>query len=141
MLKCEAHAPLGAVRGNEVNDDNPEVGLPPPVIVLTGLAIGLALDGRLTDPHWNEMPLIAAGIACASAGLWLGISALGLFRRFATKPEPWKPSSALVTTGAYRFTRNPMNVGMLLLFMGIALIAGSFWTAIALVPVFLATPT
>lgn len=109
-----------------MNDDNPGVRLPPPVIVLAGLAIGLALDGRLADPRWNDMSLIAAGIACAGAGLWFGISALGLFRRYATKPEPWKPSSALVTTGAYRFTRNPMYVGMLLLFIGIALIAAAF---------------
>lgn len=120
-----------------VNEDNPGVRLPPPLIVLAGLAIGLALDGRLADPHWNRTPLIAAGIACAVAGLWFGISALGLFRRHSTKPEPWKPSSALVTTGAYRLTRNPMYVGMLLLSVGIALIAGGFWTGVAIVPVFL----
>lgn len=125
------------MRGNAVNDDNPGVRLPPPVIVLAGLAIGLALDGRLADPRWNGRPLIAAGIACAGAGVWFGISALGLFRRHSTKPEPWKPSSALVTTGAYRFTRNPMYVGMLLLSIGISLIAGGFWTVVALLPVFL----
>lgn len=119
-----------------MSDDNPGVRLPPPVIVLAGLAVGLALDGRLADPRSNGA-LVALGIACAGAGLWFGISALGLFHRHSTKAEPWKPSSALVTSGAYRFTRNPMYVGMLLLYVGLALIAGGFWTGVAIVPVFL----
>jgi protein-S-isoprenylcysteine O-methyltransferase Ste14 len=65
------------------------------------------------------------------------ISLLGLFHHKGTKPEPWKPSSALVSDGVYRFTRNPMYLGMVLLYAGIALIAGGPLTAAALVPVFL----
>lgn len=120
-----------------MNDDNPGVWLPPPLIALAGLGVGLAVDGRLTDPDLNALPLIMAGLATAAAGLLLGISALGLFHRKGTKPEPWKPSSALVSDGVYRFTRNPMYLGMMLIYAGIALIAGGPWTAAALAPVFL----
>jgi len=120
-----------------VNDDNPGVWLPPPLIVLAGLGVGLAVDGRLIDPELNAVPLIVAGLATAAAGLMLGISALGLFHHKGTKPEPWKPSSALVSDGVYRFTRNPMYLGMMLLYAGIALIAGGPLTAAALAPVFL----
>lgn len=120
-----------------MNDDNPGVWLPPPLMILAGLGVGLAVDGRLTPPDLNAVPLIVAGLAAAVAGLMLGISALGLFHHKGTKPEPWKPSSALVADGVYRFTRNPMYLGMMLIYAGIALIVGGPWTAAALVPVFL----
>lgn len=120
-----------------MNEDNPRVRLPPPVIVLAGLAVGLALDGRLIDPHWNSASQVLFGIVGASVGLLLGIAALGLFRRKGTKPEPWKPSSALVTTGVYRFTRNPMYLGMLFLYAGVALMAGGPLTIGPLALVFL----
>lgn len=97
----------------------------------------MALDGRLTNPELNSIPLLIAGLVCAAAGLLLGISALGRFHRSGTNPEPWKPSSALVTVGVYRFTRNPMYLGMLLLHFGIALAAGGPFTAFAVVPAFL----
>lgn len=90
-----------------MNEDNAGVRIPPPLIVVAGLAAGLALDGRLVDPQLNSTPLVVLGLACAAIGLLLGIAALGLFRRKETNPEPWKSSSALVTSGVYRFTRNP----------------------------------
>lgn len=116
--------------------DNPKVRFPPPIIVLAGLAIGLALDGRLAKPEMNHLLLVLAGANLAVTGLLSGIAALGLFRRVGTNPEPWKPSSALVTDGIYRFTRNPMYLGMLLLYAGIALAAGGALTAAAWVAVF-----
>lgn len=118
-------------------EDNPRVRLPPPVIVLAGLAVGLALDGRLIDPRANAAPLVLVGITCALTGIILGVAALGLFRREGTKPEPWKPSSALVTGGVFRFTRNPMYLGMLLLYAGGALMAGGPLTFGPLIMVFL----
>jgi protein-S-isoprenylcysteine O-methyltransferase Ste14 len=96
---------------------------------LAGLAAGLALDGRLTELRFNSMPFVALGMTCAAVGLLLVLSALGLFHRKGTKPEPWKPSSSLVTSGVYRFTRNPMYLGMLLLYAGIALIWAGPWSA------------
>lgn len=105
-------------------EDNPRVRLPPPVIVLAGLAVGLALDGRSIDPRADAAPLVLVGITCALAGIMLGVAARGLFRRDGTKPEPWKPSSALVTGGVFRFTRNPMYLGMPLPYTGGALMAG-----------------
>lgn len=120
-----------------MNEDHPGVRLPPPLIILAGLAAGLALDGRLTELRFNSMPLVALGITCAAVGLLLGIAALGLFHRKGTKPEPWKPSSALVTSGVYRFTRNPMYLGMLLLYAGIALIGAGPWSVGSFALVFL----
>jgi protein-S-isoprenylcysteine O-methyltransferase Ste14 len=43
------------------------------------------------------------------------------FRAARTNPEPWKPSTAVVASGVYRHTRNPMYVGMTLVYLALAL--------------------
>lgn len=98
-------------------DDNPRVFLPPPVIFGGLLAFGLLIDG---EPFRLELvPII--GSAMAAGGALLIVIALGLFRSGKTRPEPWQPASSLVSHGIYRFTRNPMYLGMALLSLGIAM--------------------
>jgi protein-S-isoprenylcysteine O-methyltransferase Ste14 len=65
------------------------------------------------------------------AGLALLASFNTAFGRKGTAVEPWKPTTAIVTTGPYRLTRNPAYLGMALTYVGIALLAGALW---ALVP-------
>ncbi len=108
--------------------DHANVRLPPPLIVLGLLAAGLALDGRLFDPRWNAQWAAISGALFVAAGLTIGLSSVARFRRAGTNPEPWKPSAVLVLNGAYRFTRNPMYLGMLLIATGLALAAGGPWT-------------
>ncbi len=59
-------------------------------------------------------------ISIGVIGALLIAAALGLFRQMGTRPEPWQPSTALVTGGIYRFTRNPMYLGMALIYTGLA---------------------
>lgn len=100
--------------------DNPRVFVPPPLIFAGLLAVGLWLDRG----EQLSLPARMAGGAVALAGIALLGTALGLFRTSKTRPEPWQPSSALVVTGIYRFTRNPMYLGMGLLSAGIGLLFG-----------------
>lgn len=100
----------------ETKSDSPRVFVPPPLVFAALLALGLALD---SDPLRLNAAAIA-GILVAAAGLALIGSALGLFRRSGTRPEPWQPASNLVAGGIYRFTRNPMYLGMAMLSLGIA---------------------
>ena len=99
------------------SDDNPRVFLPPPVIFAGLLGAGLMLD---SDPL-RVAPVSVIGVAIAAGGLALIAVALGLFRSGRTRPEPWQPASSLVVSGLYRFTRNPMYLGMALLSLGVAL--------------------
>lgn len=97
-------------------DDNPRVFVPPPLIFASLLALGLVMD---RDPIEFGARLII-GMVVGLAGLGLIAAALGLFRTSKTRPEPWQPASTLVSGGVYRFTRNPMYLGMTLLCLGIA---------------------
>ena len=58
------------------------------------------------------------GGALLVAGLALLASFNTAFQRKGTAVEPWKPTTAIVTTGPYRLTRNPAYVGMALVYVG-----------------------
>ncbi|MFP5353383.1 MAG: methyltransferase family protein, partial [Actinomycetota bacterium] len=63
--------------------------------------------------------------------------AAATFIRKKTGVAPWTPATTLVTEGVYRVTRNPMYLGMTLLYLGLALGLGLMW-ALALLPVVVA---
>ena len=62
---------------------------------------------------------------------------LAAFRRFkavGTNIPTWQPTTALATDGIYRLSRNPIYLGLTLIYAGIAIAAGSFWPLLLLVP-------
>ncbi len=111
--------------------DNAGVIAPPPLLALAAILIGFGLD-RLMPAYvlrvlltWPERMVIAAilFIACAA----LGLPALLAFRTAGTHVEPWKPASALVTGGIFRWLRNPMYVGLMLFLAGLAIAVAGDW--------------
>lgn len=99
-----------------------ELKIPPvAVTVLTGIGMWAtaeafpALDIPL-PPLWRA----GLGVMLAAAGVFLALAGVGEFRRAATTVNPLSPeaSSRLVTGGVYRYTRNPMYLGMLLVLAG-----------------------
>jgi len=109
--------------------DNPRVFMPPPLIFSGLLTLGILMDRRPVTLGVVQM----FGGALALAAFGLIATALGMFRRKSTRPEPWQPASALVDEGIYRLTRNPMYLGMALLSLGIALVFASLGGVLATV--------
>ena len=62
----------------------------------------------------------------------LAIAALGIFRGSHTTTIPFHLPSTLVTTGPYRFTRNPMYLGLTLVYRGVAGTRADIWPVIVL---------
>ncbi len=116
--------------------DSPRVLVPPPLLIGGALLGGLLNDGRLQSTPPFEPILLTCGVSLFVAGLSLVAISLGLFRVARTRPEPWQPASTLISTGLYRFTRNPMYLGMLLTYAGTAIALRSPTAGILLVPVF-----
>ncbi|MEX0851683.1 MAG: isoprenylcysteine carboxylmethyltransferase family protein [Bauldia sp.] len=125
-----------------MSDDSPTdhagVRIFPPAIFIGGLVIGYALEWPwpfpIVPPSWS-LVIRLAGVALLGLGLWVMLSALFLFRRRGTPPEPWEPTTTLVLDGPYRFTRNPMYLGMALVLGGFALVGNALWPLLAIVPV------
>lgn len=111
------------------------VRFPPPAVYLAFILLGWSLSYAAALPVPGPQPVtryvsLAAGLAIFLAGLWLIVDASKLFRRTGQHPAPWKPSPELVLSGAYRFTRNPMYVGMTCIQAGLGLAVNNLWIAL-----------
>ena len=65
--------------------------------------------------------MIATGAPLFIAGTTMMLAATGLFRRLGTNVRPSQPATKIATTGPYRWTRNPMYLGMALIYAGLAI--------------------
>lgn len=112
----------------DTKSDIPGVIAPPPLIFLGFLLAGLALEFLVVRSQGLDMPgslrwtvvtlFLLAGIASIAA-------ALVRFRAAGTPAPPWQPVTAFVAQGIYRFTRNPMYLGMTLIYLGLAVAANA----------------
>ena len=127
----------------EQQSANPEIAgviARPPLLFLAALVLVFGMDHLLRLPfpvprfgwvHWisavNAACLIVAGIAVFAAGI-------RNFWHAATPVPGTKPTRALVTTGIHRWSRNPIYVGMFLIYAGIGLVVRSPWILTLAVP-------
>ena len=107
--------------------DTAGVVAPPPLVYLAGLAIGFGIEALLPGASLPGALRWIGGGLLVVAGAALLASFNTAFTRKGTAVEPWKPTTAIVTTGPYRVTRNPAYLGMALVYIGIALLANAVW--------------
>lgn len=114
--------------------DHPRVVALPPLIYLGFLLAGVALDFLWpTDLGVLSVRLLIGGILIAVGVALLG-AAVRRFFRAGTPLEVYRPAAALVTEGPYRFSRNPIYLGMALGYAGVAIAANSLWALLLLIP-------
>jgi protein-S-isoprenylcysteine O-methyltransferase Ste14 len=109
------------------------VKIPPPLIYVGIFVVGWLLQQLFPIPALPEVLSRAGGALFVGAGVGLCIWSIALFRQAQTSLVPIKSSTALVITGPYRLTRNPMYLGLLLVYMGVALWSQVLW-ALLLAP-------
>ena len=109
---------------------------PPPLWYVIGIAIGWLISAKFGVPYVPEIVRWPLGVACLLAGFALATPAVASFARAKTSVLPILPTTALVESGPYRFTRNPMYVGLAFAVVGISLVANWLW-AIAVLPLVL----
>jgi protein-S-isoprenylcysteine O-methyltransferase Ste14 len=114
---------------------NPVMRIPPPwafiLVYLAGVAVQRVrpIAMRSSESAWI---IRVAGFVFIGAGIAVAFSALGLFKKKNTTTVPFETPSTLVTSGPYRFTRNPMYVGLTLVYLGVAGARLEIWPAIVL---------
>ncbi|HEX2634730.1 MAG TPA: isoprenylcysteine carboxylmethyltransferase family protein [Bradyrhizobium sp.] len=120
-----------------VKSDAPDVIIFPPVIIVSTILISFVLQRLFpieTLSHIDWPLRWIAGFAIAIIGLFVGATAIYAMARLGTNVSPSSPTTALVTGGVFRFTRNPIYVGGSLLMIGLALISANGWLLILFVP-------
>lgn len=117
----------------DLDADNPQLPVPPPVLTLGALAAAILLDWL--PLHFLAPPLgfnlqVIVGVLLTILALWLVATAMRSFKREGTNVIPTQPALRIVTSGPYRFTRNPMYLGMVLVLLGLSLIFSLEWGVI-----------
>lgn len=118
-------------------EDTAGVWVPPPLLYIVGLAIGIGLDALLPSVSLSRALAWSVGGLLLVAGLCLAASFFGAFWRARTPVDLRKPTSALVTSGPYRLSRNPGYISLALIYAGVAILASTLWAFVSLVPTLL----
>lgn len=108
------------------------VRFPPPFVYLGGLMLGAVAELFWGTPNLPLPLAIAAGLAGAAAFVLLSHNSIKNFDKHGTPAPPWEPTTALVTDGLYRFTRNPIYLGFTGFYIGLALAFGILWSLVLL---------
>jgi protein-S-isoprenylcysteine O-methyltransferase Ste14 len=114
--------------------------LPPLLLVLILAITMLVLDRALPLFRLLHTPIAYLGAAPVALGVLIVLISAGLFRFRKTTINPFGEPAVMVQDGFYRFSRNPMYLGMLLVLIGVGLWLGNI-LALLLAPAFVAIMT
>src|SRR5262245_46845811 len=120
-------------QSNGAAKDVPNLGfVRPPLVYSSAIIVGVILHlvaPKSFFPRTLAMPVGIALILMAAALLFLSVSR---FRAAGTPVPAYKPTTAIVRKGPYRFTRNPIYLGFSLFQLGVAVLVNSVWLLVTL---------
>lgn len=118
--------------------DCADVVIKPPLLFLAALGLGYLLSRYVPIGPGLAKPNalgLTVGLIFIALGFALAIRSVQMFRRAGTHVVPGEPATALVMTGPYRFTRNPIYIGFVLVYFGLSIVLTSVWILLLLLPV------
>ena len=116
--------------------DTPQVLVLPPVLVGGALLLGIVIDWIHPIPVLPLVPARVIGVIMFVLSGVLAHFAQNAMHRAGTNIRPDRPALALVTDGPFRFTRNPLYVAALGVYLGIALFVNGLIPILLVIPVF-----
>jgi protein-S-isoprenylcysteine O-methyltransferase Ste14 len=116
--------------------DRPDVIAPPPLIYLAFLGVGLGLDYLWPAAFISGSGQYVFGGALAAVGIAILATGIRQFGRAGTNVPTYLPTTALVTEGLYRWSRNPLYIGLSLTYAGLGVLIDSLWVLALLLPIF-----
>lgn len=114
---------------------NPGV-IRPPRIFLVAIVLGIVWHFFWPVALLSPVIGIPAGALLVGAAVWLFVGATRAFRAAGTPVPGNQPTTAIVTTGPYRFSRNPIYLAFVVFQLGLALLVNSLSLVITLLPAF-----
>jgi protein-S-isoprenylcysteine O-methyltransferase Ste14 len=134
-MRAMAGGEAAAAGGSGAPDVAGVIALPP-LIFLGFLAAAAVLEAVVPFPFLaaHAFPRYLAGAALAVAGFVMIVMGTRRFQAAGTNIPPNLPTTALVVDGIYRRTRNPLYLGLILIYLGLGVAAGSFWAVGLIVP-------
>ena len=115
-------------------EDRPGVSIAPPLLFVLPILALLALEWFVPTSFVHGVVRWTLGALILLAGIALNVGGFITQKRAGTDPIPFNPSTRIVAHGLYRFSRNPMYIGLALCTLGVAILVNSAWILLA-VPV------
>jgi protein-S-isoprenylcysteine O-methyltransferase Ste14 len=112
----------------------PGLKFPPPLLPLSLIGIGHLSDTWLPLPVSESVVMRGVGIALIAVALLLALVALFHFLRAKTHVEPWQPTTTIIQSGVFRYSRNPIYLAFCIATLGCGLLLNSWWVLMATVP-------
>jgi len=115
--------------------DTAQVLVLPPLVYGGAFVMGLLLHLMLP---LHVLPTTLArgiGVVCVLVSFPLALMTLRALSRAHTPVDPMKPTTALVTDGPFRYSRNPIYVALTVLYLGVAFLVNALWVLLLVVPV------
>ena len=109
------------------NADHSHISVDAPVLLGIAIVLTVLLQYFVPLPSLPSLPSRILGAILFFGGFALGMPAFRGMLRAKTSPNPHRPSTALVREGTYRFTRNPMYLGMLISYSGMFIFFQNPW--------------
>jgi len=114
----------------EIKKDSPGIFVPPPLVYVVVFLLSVLIQNMVPLDRSFFYSTIAAnlGIVLILVSVVFCITAFIQFLRSKNSIVPIRAASSLQTHGIYSLTRNPMYFGLLMLYLGIAVTKGNWWT-------------
>lgn len=118
--------------------DHPNINpmVHPPLVAVSFIVIAYVLGRFVSLPLTASSVVRNIGLLLAFIGFLLGVGAFLEFRKAHTTLDPHGSVKQVVTSGIYRFTRNPIYLGFCLMVIGVPLTSGIYW-GIVLAPFYM----
>ena len=105
----------------------------PPFVYLVAIALGVGLQLLVPAPFFPQAFNAGLGAVLVVLAIALFVASVGKFRAAGTAVPANRPTTAIVRTGPYRFSRNPIYLAFSILQLGIAIWVNSLWLLATLV--------
>ena len=112
--------------------DNPGVSVPPPLIYVVPLLLGLIIDRRRHVPFLPHAVSRGLGFSLLGGGAVLNVWFLRTIRKTDVPIRTDKPVPRLTTEGPFRYSRNPSYLALAMIYAGVAVLRNSLWAMLLL---------
>ena len=116
----------------ENKTDSPGVYIPPPLIYVVVFLAAVFIQKKISidDSTFHLQIVKITGVLFLIVSLFFMVTSLRQFFISKNTLILIKPASSLQTNGIYSITRNPMYVGLALVYLGISCFVGNWWNVI-----------
>src|SRR5436309_636175 len=114
--------------------DNPAVVARPPFIYLGAFVVVLVLRWFWPAPIFGRAVAVWAGLAAVALGVGIAIWGRRTMEAAGTNINPALPATTIVSSGPFRYSRNPLYLSLTLIYLGLTVAFDTWWGLAVLVP-------